>query len=66
VDPSATNERGLHTKCHQEGLNTWEKLSYMEKLIEARKSTGRLKQKKGWRMKHSTVKRECVVYWYSI
>jgi hypothetical protein len=37
-------------------LNTWEKLSAVEKLIEARKSTGSLKKKKGWRMKHPTAK----------
>ena len=38
--------------AHQKGLNTWSKLSSMEKLIEARKSKGSLKQKKGERMKH--------------
>jgi hypothetical protein len=35
VEPSATNEGGLYTK-------TWEKLSSVEKLIEARKSKGKL------------------------
>jgi hypothetical protein len=46
VEP--TNEGGA---AHQEGLNTWAKLSSVEKVIEARKSKGSLQQKKGWRMK---------------
>ncbi len=37
--------------AHQEGLNTWEKLFSVEKLNEARRSKGSLKQKKGWKMK---------------
>jgi hypothetical protein len=37
--------------ANKEGLRTWEKLSSVEKLNEARRSKGSLKQKKGWRMK---------------
>ena len=33
--------------CAPEGLNTWEKMSSAEKLIEARKINWSLKQKKG-------------------
>ena len=41
---------------HQEDANTWGKLSSAEKLTEARKSKGSLKQKKGWKMKYPTAK----------
>jgi len=40
---------GPHT---QRFLNTWEKLSNVEKLNEARNSEGSLKQNKGRRIKH--------------
>jgi hypothetical protein len=37
--------------AHQEGLNTWARLSSVDKLNEARRSKGSLQHKKGWRMK---------------
>ena len=42
--------------CTSRGFEHGEKLSAVEKLIEARKSKGSLKQKKGQRMKHLTAK----------
>jgi hypothetical protein len=42
--------------CTSRGFEHGEKLSTVEKLIEARKSKGSLKQKKGQRMKHLTAK----------
>jgi hypothetical protein len=51
----AKRTQGRET-AHQEDLNTWGKLSSVEKLTEARKSKGSLKHKKGWRMKYPTAK----------